>query len=194
MSYHRLFVGYRGVGKSTIINCIEQKVLFERNHSNKEEEHNGKTYIEITFKNDTKKFRVAAERIDHLTKQNLRCQLFFVVKTKSGKIREKDWKAIRSVLQHTTNITSFNVIINKLSERDYQKLEKDDSLNSLFEGDSKAQLQSTLLLRSEKCLSHAKNSLCWFEELDKFVATCQDRNTAVAQDTNNSGNNTSICY
>ena len=194
MSYHRLFVGCRGVGKSTIINCIEQKVLFERNHSSKEEEYNGKTYIEITFKNDTKKIRMEAERIDQLPKQNLRYQLFFVVKTKSGKIREKDLKAIQSVLQHTTNITSFNVIINKLSERDYQKLEKDDSLNSLFQGDNKAQLQSTLLLRSEKCLSHAKNSLYKFEELDKFVATCKDRNTAVAQDTNNSGNNTSISY
>ena len=191
MSHHRLFVGYQGVGKSTLINCLEQKVLFKSNHSNNLEEHNGKTYIEITVKNDPKKIKMAADRINQVVKQNVKYQVFFVVKTKSERIREKDLKAMKSVLQKSTNI-SYKVIINKLSESAYHKLDKDEGLKSFIQGDNKAQLESTLLLRYEEFLSHTKNSLWKFEDLNKFVATTPVMNAVPAKDTNSSGKDTSF--
>ena len=190
-----LFIGYSGVGKSTIINGLEQKILFKSNHSNnEEEEHNGKTYIEVTLKKDTEKIKMAAERINQVIKKNVRYQVFFVVKAKSKRnhIRKKDLKAIQLVLQNTTNIPSYRVIINKLSERAHKALEKKDGLKLVFPGDNKTQLESTFLLRYKENLSHAKNALCKFEDLDEFVAASHNTDAAPAKDTNNSGEDTSF--
>lgn len=196
MSHYRLFVGCRHVGKTTLINYLQRK----GEHCNKlgakdqlqKEEQNGITHLKITLEEDTRKIKMAAEKINKVIRQNVSYQIFFVVKMKSHRIRKKDVKAIQLILGSTTNITSYKVIINKLSPSTYkhEDLEKEDRLKLLFPDKSKIKPESILSLQNK---DDVKNASWDFQQLDEFVATTQYINSVPHKDTNNSGNVTYSC-
>ena len=174
MFHCRIFIGYRGVGKSTIINCLEQRVLFKSGdgykcdlkHHLQEMDCNGITYMEICFKNDTEQIEEVAQKTNEVVKQNIKYQIFFVVETKNQEIREKDLNAIQLVLEKTKNI-SYNLIINKLPIPVFKKFCKDETL--IFPDGRRMKQVSYLLLQHEEILKDAKDKLLKLEHLEKFV-------------------------
>ena len=177
MFHYRVFIGYPFVGKSKIINCLEQRVLFKSGgtskcdlkHNLQKMDHNGTTYREICFKSDTERIKEVAQIINEIVEQNIKYQIFFVVETKNQKIREKDLNAIQLVLQKTKNI-SYNVIINKLAKPVYEKFCRDGALKLVFPDGRKMKPASYLLLQHEKSLDSAEDKFLKLERLDRFVA------------------------
>ena len=199
MFHYRLFIGYPCVGKSTIINCLEQRVLFKSGDGQKWDlkQHlqkmdlNGTTYLEISFKNDTERVKEVAKNINELVKKNIKYQIFFVVGTKNQRIREEDLNAIQLVLQNTKRI-SYNVIINKLPTPVYEKFCKDGTLELTFPDGKNMKPDSYLLLQHEKSLDDAEDKFLKLEQLEKFVADTQYTNGVPANGRQGKGNDASF--
>lgn len=177
MFHYRLFIGNPCVGKSTLINCLEQKVLFKSGDAYKgalkdqlqKMDYNKTTYLEIHFENDTKQINEVARKINEVVKHNIKYQIFFVVEAKDQEIRENDLNAIQLVLQKTKNI-SYNVIINKLPMQVYEKLCEAGTLKLVFPDGKKMEPVSYLLLQFEKCLHEVEDKYLRMKQLEKFVA------------------------
>ena len=67
----------------------------------------------------------AAKAITEGLKQDGIFQIFFVVTLSAGRLRPEDIGTIWPVLRNAPDITSFSIIINKLSQKEYDFLEKD---------------------------------------------------------------------
>ena len=202
MSHYRLFIGYPCVGKSTIINCLEQRILFKSGSTYKDDlkdhlqkiDHKGTTYVEICFKNGTEWITEVAQRINNVIKQRIKYQIFFVVETKNQKIREKDLNAIQLVLQNTENI-SYYLIINKLPIPVYEKIRKDDKLGDklIFPDGKKMKPASAFLLQHEKFLDDAEDKFMKLKGLENFAANIHYYIYEVpAKEARESGNNASF--
>ena len=176
MSHHVIFIGCPGVGKSTLINCLGQNVIFnsgsyceEKKKICQKKEHKGITYVEITIKKDATSINESIERIQDMIKQRASYQIFFVVTTKKHKVREKDLNAIKSILENNRRITSYNLIINKLSKHMYKEFCKMDELKCVFPNGKEMQSRSPLLLRHQDDLLDAVNEFTKLKDLEKFV-------------------------
>ena len=131
---YRLFIGNPGVGKSALANCIAKAVLFQSGINFGKgmtcqldaREHKGITYLDTPGLDNTKMRRDAAHAITAGLKKNGLYQIFFVVTLESGRLRATDLTTIKLVLEHVPDITSYSLIINKLSKFGYDNLHKNN--------------------------------------------------------------------
>lgn len=209
MSYYRIFIGFPGVGKSTLINCLERRVLFESGGNDEKvmkdplqkKQGRGITYLEIPIQNDIEWIRKAAKTIKDVVQTNVKYQIFFVVKTKSKKIPEQELKVIQLVLETTGNITSYHLIINKLSNIVYTMFSENENLRLVFPDQHATSLMpsatlnnmepaSSLLLRKETALHDGENVFVKLKKLDEFVEKAPYANEISGRDKDYSGNDT----
>ena len=120
--------------------------------------------------------RDAAHAITAGLKKNGLYQIFFVVTLESGRLRATDLTTIKLVLEHVPDITSYSLIINKLSKFGYDNLHKNngEELKKLVSevdcqvGKNRDPPKLHLLLENLKLLD-AGNEFIELEGLDEFV-------------------------
>ena len=184
MVQYRLLIGNPGVGKSTLANCIAKKILFKSGvnfgqgltSQLGENQHNGVTYLDTPGLADMKLRKEAAKAITEGLKKNGVYQIFFVVTLESGRLRPADLATIKLVLENAEDITSYSLIINKLSKRVHETLLENDQkeakrLTAEVDsqvGKNKNPPELFLLLNNIK-LYDAENEFMTFNDLDKFV-------------------------
>ena len=181
---YRLFIGNPGVGKSTLVNCLAQKVLFKNGvsigsgmtYQMEKQEHEGIIYMDTPGLADIKLRKAAAEAITKALKQNGMYQIFFVVTLESGRVRPQDLATIRLVLENAKDITYYSLIVNKLTRTLYNKFLENEGqkLKELvtelnFGDETNAEPPSVLLLLREDDLDDADNAFTKVEALRDFV-------------------------
>ena len=184
MEHYRLFIGNPGVGKSTLINCLAEKVLFKNGvsigggmtYQLEEKKHNGITFMDTPGLADIKLRKAAAQAITKALKKNGIYQIFFVVTLEAGRVRAQDLTTIRLVLENATDITSYSLIVNKLTPRLYKELLGDEGkkLRQLvaelnFRGAQNVHPPEILLLLPKDQLDDADNAFAELEGLKSFV-------------------------
>ena len=184
MEHYRLFIGNPGVGKSTLINCLAEKVLFKSGvsigggmtYQLEEKKHNGITFMDTPGLADIKLRKAAAQAITKALKKNGTYQIFFVVTLEAGRVRAQDLTTIRLVLENATDITSYSLIVNKLTPRLYKELLGDEGkkLRQLvaelnFRGAQNVHPPEILLLLRKDQLDDADNAFAELEGLKSFV-------------------------
>ena len=182
---YRLLIGNPGVGKSTLANCIAKAVLFKSgvNFGNgitshlDAKEHKGITYLDTPGLDNIKMGRAAAHAITAGLKYNGWYQIFFVVTLEAGRFRATDLATIKLVLEHVPDITSYSLIINKLSKIGYASFHENngkDLVNLVSELDSQVghnrDPPKLLLLLNDLRLFDAENEFIELDNLDEFVA------------------------
>ena len=182
---YRLLIGNPGVGKSTLANCIAKEVLFKSgvNFGNgmtsrlDAKEHKGITYLNTPGLDNIKIRREAAHAITTGLKKNGFYQIFFVVTLEAGRFRVTDLATIKLVLEHVPDITSYSLIINKLSKIGYVSLHENngtDLINLVSELDSQVGKNrdppKLLLLLNDLKLFDAENEFIELDNLNEFVA------------------------
>ena len=140
MSQYRLFIGNPGAGKSTLANCIAERVLFKSGISFgsgitsklDKEEHQGIFYLDTPGLADIKMRQGAASAITEALKQNGNYQIFFVVTLSAGRLRLEDVTTIYLVILNAKDINKFSIIINKLSQKEYDGLQDKNEKSKLL--------------------------------------------------------------
>ena len=181
---YRLFIGNPGVGKSTLVNCLAQKVLFKNGvsvgsgmtYQMERREHDGIVYMDTPGLADIRLRKAAAEAITRALRQNGMYQIFFVVTLESGRVRPQDLATIKLVLENAKDITYYSLIVNKLTKTLYNKFleNRGQKLKQLvtelnFGGDINAQPPAVLLLLREDDLDDADNAFTEMKALRDFV-------------------------
>ena len=185
MALYRLLIGNPGVGKSTLANCMAKTVLFKSGvsfgkgmtYQLDQNSHNGVTYLDTPGLADFKIRKEAAEAITQGLKKGGNYQIFFVVTLESGRLRPEDLATIKLVLENAKKITSYSLIINKLSKRLYDSLHEDNKkeIKNLAEelvlqvGKNNSS-PKVLLLMNNFTLYDAENEVVTLNDLDDFVS------------------------
>ena len=181
MQGHRLFIGNLGAGKSTLANCIAERVLFKsgifcgsgKTDKLDKKEANGIMYLDIPALANIKNQQAAANAITEALKQNGKYQIFFVVKLNAGKLRPEDVITIWLVLESAPYINHFSIIINKLSKKEYgnlQSIKEESRLLAPLEIMAGRKKNITLLLlQNSWMLEDAEDQIENFPELVEFV-------------------------
>ena len=184
MARYRLFIGNPGVGKSTLANCMAKTVLFKSGvsfgegmtYQLDEKIYDGVTYLDTPGLADIKIRKKAAEAITDGLKRNGQYQIFFVVTSEAGRLRPADLATIKLVLGNAEKITSYSLIINKLTKHVYDNLLKDDGkeVKKLaaeldFQARKNTNPPKLLPLLSNMKLYDAENEIVAMNDLDEFV-------------------------
>ena len=181
---YRLFIGNPGVGKSTLVNCLAQEVLFKNGvsvgsgmtYQMERREHDGIVYMDTPGLADIRLRKAAAVAITTALRQNGMYQIYFVVTLESGRVRPQDLATIKLVLENAKDITYYSLIVNKLTKTLYNKFLENEGqkLKQLvtelnFGGDTNAQPPAVLLLLREDDLDDADNAFTEMNALRGFV-------------------------
>ena len=141
MSRYRLFIGNPGAGKSTLANCITKLVLFKsgiafgsgKTYKLDNKEHDGILYLDTPGLADIKMRQAAASAITEALRLSGNYQIFFVMTLSAGRLRPQDLTTIWLVLLNAPDINQFNIIINKLSHKEYDRLQNNNEKLRLLE-------------------------------------------------------------
>ena len=130
-----VFFGYRGTGKSTLLNSVAGSIIFQSGPSRGFTTKVEKKCVENTTYCDTpgfdyyneKKTKEAGEAISNFLKEGGCCKILFVVTVRDsragGWIRYGDNANMRLILEAAPEIgSSFGVIVNHCSEKEISKL------------------------------------------------------------------------
>ena len=181
---YRLFIGNPGVGKSTLVNCLAQEILFNNGvsigggmtYQMEKREHDGIIYMDTPGLADIKLRKAAAEAITKALRQNGIYQIFFVVTLEAGRVRPQDLATIKLVLENAKDITYYSLIVNKLTKTLYKKFQENDKqkLKELvselnFGRESNVEPPAILLLLREDDLDDVDNAFTEIQSLKKFV-------------------------
>ena len=121
---------------------------------------------------DIKMRAAAAAAITKALRQDGCFQIFFVVTLSSGRLRLEDIATIWLVLKNAPDITSFSILINKLSQKEYDFLKKNNEKLKLLaplELISGGHKFFVLPLMRNKILEDANDMIAKNPELDQFV-------------------------
>ena len=136
-------------------------------------EHSGIWYLDTPGFADTNYRQVASKAITDALKKNGLYQVFFVLTLSSGRLRPQDMETIRLVLQCTVDITSYTILVNKLSKRDWEgfKTIKKEILNEVTKFDVRCGCRSPCIVPviKDKKLNDAENKIQKFEHLIKHT-------------------------
>lgn len=88
---------------------------------------NGITNLDTPGLADVKLTEQAAKAITKALKQDGMYQVFFVITLEAGRVRPEDMTTIRFVLESTSDIKYYSLIINKLSTVAYDRLLNDNA-------------------------------------------------------------------
>jgi len=131
-----LFVGNPGVGKSTLASSLCGKTLFKSGPStdgsgvtSRLETYplrDGVTIMDTPGLSDQEKRKEAAEAIEQALSKGGFFRVFFVITMEAGRIRPDDLATIQIVLDGVKNITSFGIIMNKVSPRMIKSMTKNE--------------------------------------------------------------------
>ena len=180
MPQYRLFIGNPGTGKSTLANCIAECILFKsgisigfgKTHRLDRKEYNGITYLDTPGLADINMRQDAARSITEALKQDGYYQIFFVVTLSAGRVRPEDLTPLWLVLLNAPSIKSFSIIINKVSPREYDTLQKNSKNSRLFRplelmGESLKYM--IFLSKYNQLLDDAEDTISSYPELVKFA-------------------------
>ena len=181
ISQYRLFIGNPGAGKSTLADCIAERILFKSGISFgsgityrlDKEKHNGIMYLDIPGLADIKMRKAAASAITEALSQNGSYQIFFVVTLSAGRLRPEDLATIWLVLLNAPEINQFSIIINKLSQKEYSNLQNDNENSRLLapiELIGGCHKYTVLLLVHNPTLGDADDKIVNNPELISFVS------------------------
>ena len=129
-------------------------------------EHDGIIYLDTPGLFDAKVQQSAANEITRGLRQGGSYQVFFVVTLMLGKVQPVDLTTIWLVLMNALEIRFFGIIINKISEEDYDSLGR----NSIELQDELKECCRFLLFQDEEKLRHGGGKFIKFKQLEKFVA------------------------
>ena len=181
---YRLFIGNPGVGKSTLVNCLAQKILFKNGvsigggltYQMEKREHDGIVYMDTPGLADIKLRKAAAEAITKALRQNGIYQIFFVVTLEAGRVRPQDLATIKLVLENAKDVTYYSLIVNKLTKKLYKTFLENDrqKLKELvselnFGRESNVEPPAILLVLRDDDLDDADNAFTEIESLKNFV-------------------------
>ena len=181
---YRLFIGNPGVGKSTLVNCLAQKILFKNGvsigggltYQMEKREHDGIVYMDTPGLADIKLRKAAAEAITKPLRQNGIYQIFFVVTLEAGRVRPQDLATIKLVLENAKDITYYSLIVNKLTKKLYKTFLENDrqKLKELvselnFGRENNVEPPAILLVLRDDDLDDADDAFTEMESLKNFV-------------------------
>ena len=180
----RVFIGNPGAGKSTLANCVANKLLFESGvryrrgmtYQLDSKSHDGITYLETPGLSDIVLRKKAAKAITEALKQNGTYQVFFVITLEAGRLRPDDITTIKLVLESASDIKHYSLIINKLSTVVYDGLLENDAEQLKFmitelvlQTNSKDKPPTVFLQKHSVKLWDGKNKFEELVDLKEFV-------------------------
>lgn len=174
--------GNPGVGKSTLLNCLGQVHAFESGvniGSGLTDEFqtrkigNGVVLCDTPGLGDSAKQRKAAAEITKALQEGGRFYIIFVISLEAGRVKDEDMSTIKEVRRSAPQITTFGLIINKLSSQQYNRIHIDVNKAKVLNGISEAlEMQApppVLFLPEYDQLKGQTNRFMEIKELSDFV-------------------------
>mmetsp|Transcript_168236 Transcript_168236/g.540498 ORF Transcript_168236/g.540498 Transcript_168236/m.540498 type:complete len:264 (+) Transcript_168236:191-982(+) len=134
-----MIIGNPGIGKSSFLNGIVQRVAFKAGFAEggrgvtqvaQEEEHKGIIYVDTPGLTDAEDTFNKAKEITSELKQGGECKFIFMVKQQQGRVVAQDQVMIERVLTAAPQIgQNYGIIVNQVTPGEKKHLEADSSKN-----------------------------------------------------------------